>query len=251
MNLTPTDFHKEYDSWHQRQFDQAPEHPDENSPWYRLVLDYLVPVSGKRVLEIACGRGGFANLLAAKGAIMFGADFSAAALRITQAKASSRADRGVAVALAQADAQNLPYASESFDLLVSCETIEHLPDPLRALREMARVCRDGGLLYLTTPNYLNAMGLYHLYARLRHRKSSPGADQPFDRVFLFPQVRRMLRRAGWQILRSDGAVHQFPIRPRHDPILVPALEANRIVRRILSPLAFHYFVMCRRSPVSR
>jgi hypothetical protein len=117
------------------------------------------------------------------------------------------------------------------------------------LKEMARVCRTDGLLYLTTPNYFNAMGLYFIYARLRGRRATPGADQPFDRAFLFPQVRHMLGRAGWKVFRTDGTVHQFPIMPGHDPIAVRALESNRILRRILSPFAFHYFLMGRKKKV--
>ena len=95
-----------------------------------------------------------------------------------------------------------------------------MPDPSAALREMARVARPGAKLFLTTPNYFNLMGLYYIYARARNRRATPGADQPFDRVFLFPQIRALLRNAGWRIVRSDGTVHQFPIRPGHDPIIV-------------------------------
>ena len=108
---------------------------------------------------------------------------------------------------------------------------------------MARIAKPSGRLFLTTPNYFNLMGLYYIYARARNRRATPGADQPFDRVFLFPQIRALLRSAGWRIVRSDGTVHQFPIRPGHDPIIVASLEANRALRRILSPFAFHYFVM--------
>jgi hypothetical protein len=63
------------------------------------------------------------------------------------------------------------------------------------------------------------------------------------RGLLFPQIRALLRNAGWRIVRSDGTVHQFPIRPGHDPIIAPSLEANRAMRRILSAFAFHYFVL--------
>jgi 2-polyprenyl-3-methyl-5-hydroxy-6-metoxy-1,4-benzoquinol methylase len=236
---------RQYNEWHSRVFEAGPEHSDEGSPWYRLLLEYLLPVQGKRVLEVACGRGGFAKLLASRGAVVSGADFSETALRIAW-KRHRREQHGY-LDLTQADAEKLPYADGSFDTIISCETIEHLPDPLSALREMARVCRPGGFLYLTTPNYFNAMGLYYVYARLRGRRATPGSDQPFDRVFLFPQIRRMLRRAGWVIVRSDGTVHQFPIKRGHDPVAVPALESSRTIRCILSPIAFHYFVIAEKS----
>jgi 2-polyprenyl-3-methyl-5-hydroxy-6-metoxy-1,4-benzoquinol methylase len=234
----------EYNDWHQKVFDASPEGHDAKSPWYKLVSEYLPSVEGQRILEMACGRGGFSRLLAARGARMFGADFSSTALQIARGKsAGAEAQRGARLELTRADAQNLPYAGNSFDMIISCETIEHLPDPAVALREMARVARPGGRLFLTTPNYFNLMGLYYIYAGARNRRATPGADQPFDRVFLFPQIRALLRDAGWRIVRSDGTVHQFPIRPGHDPIIVASLEANRALRRILSPFAFHYFVM--------
>ena len=223
----------EYNQWHQRVFDSAPEQADEESPWYRLVLEYLIPLTGKRVLEVACGRGGFASRMASMGAVTFGADFSAVALQIARRKLLQ--NTSARVELVQADAQQLPYADESFDIVVSCETIEHLSHPGSALKEMARICRTGGLLYLTTPNYFNAMGLYYVYARLRGRPATPGWDQPTDHVFWFPEIRSMLKRAGWAIVRSDGTIHQFPIRPGHNPVAMPSLESNRSVRRILSP----------------
>ena len=57
----PVNFAWTYDDWHQQVFDSAPEHADQSSPWYQLVLEYIGSVSGKRVLEVSCGRGGFSN----------------------------------------------------------------------------------------------------------------------------------------------------------------------------------------------
>lgn len=242
-------FAKQYDEWHSRVFEGESNHADEESPWYRLLLEYLPRVSGMRILEVACGRGGFANLLASRGAVVCGVDFSESALRIARNRSDREGNNNLHVT--QGEVAMLPFADESFDTIISCETIEHLPDPVGAIRDMARVCRKDGFLFLTTPNYLNAMGLYYIYARLRGRRATPGADQPFDRVFLFPQIRGMLKRAGWLVVRSDGTVHQCPIRRGHNPVQFPRLEANRIVRRILSPLAFHYLVIARRSALSR
>ena len=241
MNLS-----RAYDHWHQEVFDSAPAHPDESSPWYRLVLEYLGAVENKRILEIACGRGGFSRLLASRGAHIVGADFSISALRIGQQKLREREGPPFRAGLAQADAQNLPFAANSFDVVISCETIEHLRDPRAAVREMARVTRPGGLLYLTTPNYLNLMGLYELYALVRHPGGPSGLVQPLDRRYVFFQTRRVLRKAGWKILRTDGTVYQAPLLPRHNPVEFPWLESNRMVRRLLSPFAFHYFVMAQK-----
>lgn len=50
-----------------------------------------------------------------------------------------------------ADGQRLPFAPAQFDLLVSQETVEHLPDPFAAVQDMARVLRPGGRLHLQAP----------------------------------------------------------------------------------------------------
>src|SRR6266436_2026831 len=200
----------DYDTWHQRIFDAAPEHEDAYSPWYELVREHIGDVSGMHILEVACGRGGFVRQLARAGAFVTGCDFSSAALHAASTKVFLPGARPLA-ALVQGDAQSLPFADNSFDVVVSCETIEHIPEVQAAVAEMYRVTQPGGKLYLTTPNYFNFMGLYEIYARFRH----PGRqdDQPFDRRQWFVQVHKWVRRAGWTILHTDGTVHQFPFFP--------------------------------------
>jgi ubiquinone/menaquinone biosynthesis C-methylase UbiE len=234
----------EYDKWHEKVFESDPEHADESSPWYKIVLEHLPPVRGKRVLEIACGRGGFSRLLGSKGASVTGADFSASAVEIAKEKMTHSPELADRVAYVQADAQDMPFDACSFDIVISCETIEHVPDARAAVCEMHRVCKLGGALCLTTPNYLNFMGLYMIYAAVRH----PGlkSSQPLDNRFLFPRIRRFVTDAGWKIVHTDGTVHQFPFIPGRDPVQFPKLEANRAIRHFLSPFAQHYFVNARK-----
>jgi SAM-dependent methyltransferase len=234
----------EYDTWHQRIYDADPSHEDASSPWYQLVREYIGDVAGLRVLEVACGRGGFVRQLARAGASVTGCDFSSAALRAASSKVFL-ADTPPLAALVQGDAQSLPFADKSFDAVVSCETIEHLPQVRAAIAEMYRVTRPGGKLFLTTPNYFNFMGLYEIYARFRHPKRQD--DQPFDRRQWFPQVHRWIGMAGWTILRTDGTVHQFPFFPGRNPVRWEALEANRMMRKLLSPFAYTYFVAAAKS----
>jgi 2-polyprenyl-3-methyl-5-hydroxy-6-metoxy-1,4-benzoquinol methylase len=47
----------------------------------------------------------------------------------------------------------LPYADDRFDLVIAMDVIEHVPEPLGWLKELVRVTRKGGRLFLTTPNY--------------------------------------------------------------------------------------------------
>jgi len=228
----------EYDRWHLGIHEADPGHDDASSPWYELVREYLGGTAGLRILEVACGRGGFVRELAQAGAHVTGCDFSSAAVRVAAGKL--RAAGQLCAGVVQGDAQKLPFASESFDMVISCETIEHLPDAQAGLREMHRVTRPRGRLLLTTPNYANFMGLYEVYAKFRH----PGQqdDQPFDRRQWFAQVRKWVRQAAWRILRSDGTVHQFPLLPGHNPVRWRSLEAHRAVRKMLSPFAFTYFI---------
>jgi ubiquinone/menaquinone biosynthesis C-methylase UbiE len=233
----------EYDVWHQHIYEAAPGHDDASSPWYQLVREYLGAVKGLRVLEVACGRGGFLRELALAGACVTGCDFSFAALGVARTRLGA-AGVPCSATLTQGDAQRLPFADDSFDLVVSCETIEHLPEARTAMKEMHRVTRPGGRLLLTTPNYANFMGVYAIYSRLWHHPAIK--DQPFDRRQWFPQIRQCVRGAGWRILRTDGTVHQFPFFRGRSPMRLEALESCKAVRKLLSPLALHYFVMAQK-----
>lgn len=233
----------EYDAWHQRVYEADRRHDDAMSPWYELVREYIGAVEGLRILEIACGRGGFVSELNGAGARVTGCDFSFAALCVGKEKLGGRNGERPA-GLVQGDAQKLPFADAAFDVIVSCETIEHVPDVRAALGEMHRVARPGGRLLLTTPNYTNFLGLYELYAMVRH--PSRKDDQPFDRRQWFPQIRGYIRGGGWKILRSDGTVHQFPIVPGCNPVVFRSLEKNRSIRKMLSPFALHYFVLAQK-----
>lgn len=68
-----------------------------------------------------------------------------------------------------ADGEALPFRDESFDVAISSDVIEHLPDARRHIAEVARVLRPGGLYFIKTPNrraadaFYRARGLYDSY----------------------------------------------------------------------------------------
>jgi SAM-dependent methyltransferase len=79
-----------------------------------------------------------------------GLDISPAAIRYAQGLATHK---GVAerAGFLTGDISQLPFATESLDLLIASEVVEHIPDPAQVIREMARVLRPGGRLILTMP----------------------------------------------------------------------------------------------------
>jgi SAM-dependent methyltransferase len=82
--------------------------------------------------------------------------------------------------------KGVPIKSEQFDLVVSFNTFEHLKDPREALRELARVCKDGGHLYVDfDPLYCSPLGL-HAYCF-----TFPYPQFLFSPKFLEEKVRKL------------------------------------------------------------
>ena len=100
-------------------------------------------LQGSNVLVSCCGSGMDAEYLARCGARVVAMDISGGCL----GRARVRADRyGVDYILVRGDAENLPFSDSSFDYAFVHDGLHHLPEPERAIREMARVARRGILI---------------------------------------------------------------------------------------------------------
>ena len=112
-------------------------------------LDGLVQLAGTtgtdRVLDVACGPGFLTLSFAARAAHATGCDATDAFLALARDEAERRGLAGV-VAFESGDAEALPYADETFDVVACRAAFHHFPHPARVLREMRRVARRGGRL---------------------------------------------------------------------------------------------------------
>ncbi len=116
--------------------------------WRSTIIGYFGLAPGMRVLEVGCGPGTLAPYLAhgiAPGGRVVGVDLDADFVSLAR-KAAETSDQRASVAYEVADAYALPFADGSFDAAVSYTGIGVLTDPERAVREMRRVVRPGGIV---------------------------------------------------------------------------------------------------------
>lgn len=114
-----------------------------NPTWQRHVAAYALAaphLPEGRVVDVGCGVGHSYKLLDPRETV--GVDVDADAL--------SNQDRRTVLA----DMRDLPFAAGEFDGAISVHSIEHVPDPDRALAEIARVLSPDGAAVLVTPNRL-------------------------------------------------------------------------------------------------
>ena len=160
---------------------------DEHHWWYRgrrrvlrAQLDRLALRDDSRILDAGCGSGRTLDELEDYGTAT-GVDIDDTAV----AAARARGHDAVPAAI-----ERLPFAEASFDLITCLDVLEHLPDDVRALRELRRVARPGAALVVTVPAY-PALWSAHDERNLHYRR------------YVRQGVRRAAGAAGWRFVRDS------------------------------------------------
>jgi SAM-dependent methyltransferase len=128
-------------------------HKLENFYWWfvarRRLLDWLVGDISREfnrpaILDVGCGTGINSGVLAKHGDTI-STDASEEALGFSRS-------RGID-GLVRSHVESLPFAASTFDVITALDVLEHIGDDLRALDELLRVTRNGGVLVITVPAY--------------------------------------------------------------------------------------------------
>jgi ubiquinone/menaquinone biosynthesis C-methylase UbiE len=112
---------------------------------------------GSRVLDVAAGNGNASLAAARRSCIVVATDYVAELLEHTAARAAAE---GTALETRVADAEQLPFETATFDVVLSTFGVMFTPDQERAAAEMARVCRPGGKIGVanwTPDGFIGAM----------------------------------------------------------------------------------------------
>ncbi len=193
---------------------------------YDELLD-RVDLRGSTLLDVGCGSGWFSQRAADRGARVTSLDIGLRLLAETKRKCETR--------LIAADACRLPFAAQSFDVVVSSECIEHTLDPRAALREMCRVVRTGGTVVVTVPNQR-----WHFAVTLANLLKLRPYDG-YENWLSWSELRSTLEGAGARIELMRG-IHLFPFVV---PFLHPFLRRMDAYGERLGPAMVNIAVRAR------
>ena len=165
-----------------------------------LTVDYnrLQIAPGDRVLDVGCGNGRHAYEAYRRGARIVAFDLDRQELAAVSGmcgamRAGGEAPPAAGSAAVSGDATRLPFADGSFDRVIAAEVFEHILDDQRAMNEVARVLRPGGVLAVTVPAWLPERICWGLS---REYHEVPGGHV---RIYTRLELEAKLRRAGFEI----------------------------------------------------
>lgn len=169
----------------------------------------FVPVRpGQRVLEIGCGTGvvlrDLMGLVGRRGEVT-GLDSSRTML--VRARALARGVGGGRLRLRHGDGNDLPFAAARFDVSLAITVILHVPDPLRVVKELARVTRAGGRVGLQDQDF-GLVGAAHPDRVLTDRILDGVAARIYEEPYSGRRLPALLREAGLAEVRVHADVYQ-------------------------------------------
>lgn len=134
----------------------------------------LDPKPGERILDLSTGTGWTSRVVARRGATVVGVDIAADLLAAAREQAKAE---GVSIEYQVGDAENLPFEDGAFDAVVSTVGVMFASKQEEAAAELARVCRKGGRIALTT--WLSDGSVFQMFKVMK--KYMPPAPNPAPR----------------------------------------------------------------------
>jgi SAM-dependent methyltransferase len=223
------------------------------------VRAHVPEVADRATLEVGCGTGGFLAASARAGLRPVGVDIAFRWLVVARRRLE---EAGVEVPLVCACAEHLPFADETFGLVVSESTLEHVRAPLDSLREARRVLVPSGRLSLSTTNRFTLapephVGVWGVGFLPRRWMSAyvglvRGRPYQFIRSVSAAELRGLLRQSGFRAGSIEAArapSHGLYAHPTR--VLVQGyqlLRAVPVARKVLAQIAPNLEVLAECEP---
>ena len=169
---------------------------------YEMMYELIQPVARhKTVLELATGTGLIAKHIVNAAALVEATDASAE--MIAEAK---RDNHSAKLHFSVQDMFRLPYANQSFDVVIVSNELHIVPQPEKALQEIKRVLKDDGTLI--APTFTHAGNSFSGKVRAFFMRL---AGFPLHSRWMSEEYLRFLRRNGWSVRKSVVLKASFPL----------------------------------------
>lgn len=171
MPINLDDQRQWYEEWHDEGAHKLPVEILKQQMRLETIRTAFQAISYQRVLVIGCGGGDELRLVQSNQVTAFDLSYNAVAHARYQVPEYH---------YLQADGMNLPFATGSFDLVLTSEVIEHILEPEKMMREIHRVLVPGGAVVVTTPNWQSFFGLARWGAEKLLKRAVTSDNQPVD-----------------------------------------------------------------------
>lgn len=181
-------------------------------PWATHLIECADPQPGQRILDVACGTGIVARQIAARlgpQAQVTGLDLNPQMLAVAQ---STAAQQGLTIDWREGRAEQLPFARDSFDVVLCQFGLMFFSDRPAALAEIHRVLKPAGRLYLNTWQGLDRHPFYATLHRVIQQRIGESALQSIFALGDADELRRLLRAAGFEsvAINARSQLARFP-----------------------------------------
>lgn len=175
--------------------------------WYRLILHMIKEseidiTENTSILEVGCGVGAFCIWAAKNCGDVFGLDISRLRIRTANyfKKSLNKKSHKRKINFIVGDAQLLPFKDCSFDITVCAETLEHVPNDIKAFNELVRVTKKMGYVIITVPNFVNMTCLYRIFPLVAFWRTQPDALHVYDTF----KLNEFFKRKDLRIIAKKG-----------------------------------------------
>lgn len=178
--------------------------------WAELVVETAGLAPGQRVLDVACGTGVVARVAAER----LGEQVSVVGLDLNEAMLAVARRLRPDLEWRQGDAAQLPFPDGAFDVVLCQSGLMFFPDPVAALREMARVVTPTGTVAVQVWDRLDAQPAYRPFTDVAARHAGPEAVDLLGTYFVhgdLDHLARLFAAAGLDVseIRTETSVMRF------------------------------------------
>ncbi len=166
-------------------------------------INGLVPLAGRRVLDVGCGGGILSDSMARKGAQVTGIDLSSKALKVAQLHALEAGTEHVDYREISAEALALEQPA-SFDVVTCMEMLEHVPDPASVVQACATLVKPGGWVFLSTINRNPKSYLFAIVGAEYLLKLLPKGTHEYAKMIRPSELAGYCRHAGLSLEQTRG-----------------------------------------------